>query len=1678
MALNIDLTKLTDEQQQILKNYLYDKSKYTEDVDKTSFVIPFIAMNDGHSPAQIRTQPKGLYKDIQRSPFLRKSGTFSEDGTIPDIDISPLVYYGTLEQSKIAPTLENVDIKLYYREPNLKKVTNGADKYADSYIWRELPVGFHTYNNDTVYGYEWLVLQDDYVNTDGVYNLHMNVEDGLGCCKFAGTQAPISLANTQYKIIVTAKNLWNREYSLIDTTPVLHSLEGSSDELAPTVDAVKKYYSAALKTLQVVTDALYVGDSEDPIVSITKDNVVLKQLRLGEIENLENYTKAISTDFDTHKSATIDGATFNEQGAVIGIHGIVNKGIKGNIAAKTLDGLSISNGSHSIVDDVTDRSAYIPFVNSNNEIDIGTAINFYSNTADSNNTPIYKISASKLDNTLVVSNSVKANVDNLLTSVSVGFTVINARVSTVNGSANLALTAGSTEEGNVNLDTNKITVNSVAFKDSTETINSTRVAYWNGQSSIAYKNPISELIGIKLKDFDNGKFSTLTPNTNTDADGNPVAELDTNNLDSTSLQVASKDAETFDKLGSALQALHELPLGTYKYKRGQEEYKEQLGIFVERVNQIRDHLLELAGNGENDSVPTDDNYLVYKKNTLLKSSNDKVVDSTEGSGNSSTVYQNRLNNNAYTYTQEEIKSIAHYLDLTTSKKELAQEIRNTVGILLKAAKETQDRLLDVETAVYGFDAKTIPGSDEAKTNFINEHIDSKLQEQLNNNPLLLGLNRLMRVISLEIFDTTDLETIDAEIKSVYADSDKLGEKITIKSRMDKVDEIVSESFNQIAAIVKYYYENVVNDESKHTYTDIVDVNNTEKVGSIDTSESETLLDNLADDHLETKDRDKGRTWQNLPAKEDVSTEEKAKVGFGQVASSAHKHTPKKEESGVIRIPEVKTESHTDADDKGNTKDRNWLFFDVDKDAATNTYYPKFKAKAVAWDSAKLERINLKLSEVTKTIYGTDDVTASLPNRTEVLRRNITNLVDDLYPNRSFKIERPFVSKNDISAEIFLPFKTSKIQRPDNTVASDVTDEEIPVQHTSVIKYFNDALFNFNIQNNYFGEESDLKAEAVANYKNNKQITLDAKNSTIRFDTSKLVSDTVSFDSTNYGTYSQAYSRVDLLESLVGVKDCYIPNLCSTTILDAFKIGKKYSNNNHHENVSPKSKGWYESVDDSNYQLTQDTTVVDDKDYFVKVNTDYVKLDLSLYLKPGYILDLAASGKGDIDDTMANTLTDIKKYETLIAAMEKNLIAEQDTKTSLEGYKAKLTEYKNEEQEDKGLLELAIVSIDNAIDLHTKYIDEITERLNSVKNLLSIAQTESAQLLVSADLYLDVYGGEPLLKDYTKELSFTNLLQDEDVALKDSPNYKDTTATNLILASNIGFVLSRKIKPMQARITTLEAFADELAKGFSYINIQKNKSQFPDTIRAKYSNKRFEAMDVYEALKDVGNYIYNLKANAHPMIFDLDLAESYNGTFNHNLALWQIIAFSTNVTKGNLAVAANSTSNFYSSYTITGTLNVDRENLPLPTTSTNLSDYVKDTQFTITVQYIKSGSTLNELDSSTIYLTGKQPTTSLSKFYSNDNNDVLNGSAGYQNQTEYNIYKTMENLFGSLLNKGSNTPDPSNILYRQLMKLTYPVGSVYINTGTNPATLFGGNWEEITATGLPDCKAWKRLTLED
>ena len=88
--------------------------------------------------------------------------------------------------------------------------------------------------------------------------------------------------------------------------------------------------------------------------------------------------------------------------------------------------------------------------------------------------------------------------------------------------------------------------------------------------------------------------------------------------------------------------------------------------------------------------------------------------------------------------------------MITLNNEKAQNIQSSVGLLLEAAKETQERLLAIEASTFGKDSPTIPGSPKAPTN---------LPDYVTNLPTILGLNRLIRALCAEVFQDADPEKL-------------------------------------------------------------------------------------------------------------------------------------------------------------------------------------------------------------------------------------------------------------------------------------------------------------------------------------------------------------------------------------------------------------------------------------------------------------------------------------------------------------------------------------------------------------------------------------------------------------------------------------------------------------------------------------------------------------------------------------------------------------------------------------------------------------------------------------------------------------------------------------------------------------------------------------------------------
>ena len=99
----------------------------------------------------------------------------------------------------------------------------------------------------------------------------------------------------------------------------------------------------------------------------------------------------------------------------------------------------------------------------------------------------------------------------------------------------------------------------------------------------------------------------------------------------------------------------------------------------------------------------------------------------------------------YDLTPEQKEDIEKVLNLLTNDKDSAQVVSSSIGLLIKAAGETQKRLLNIESALFGRDYETLPDHvDQQKKSDV--YPDSNIVSPL---PARIGITRLVNALSKE-----------------------------------------------------------------------------------------------------------------------------------------------------------------------------------------------------------------------------------------------------------------------------------------------------------------------------------------------------------------------------------------------------------------------------------------------------------------------------------------------------------------------------------------------------------------------------------------------------------------------------------------------------------------------------------------------------------------------------------------------------------------------------------------------------------------------------------------------------------------------------------------------------------------------------------------------------------------
>ena len=757
----------------LLKNLLefYDKSELDIKVRAfgadgnsdfaESFIIPQVNYKSrfseenttGYVAAQIKWLPEAVYKEMPRTPFVRRLVTLEGDEkkktTIPDIDITSLMIYGPDEDRMQVPDLEALDIKLFV----------DIDKTSNSRNWVQLEPGFHVVNNFEYYGFKWTVKQIDKVDASHPYGTYVlravysgtenedteHPDDSvLGVCMQADPFAPpVPLAGYDAKVFVTKHDYYSRQFdaenlfgdyvkeSVTDAAGNPwggYAVSGSAvrNDIKYKVSTDRLAISDAESndgTVDAYLKSIYVQSVKDDIEETEVNDItpqernrflngrkVQSDIRFSNPSNIDvwnldyfrgalEYFTSDETVNENHLEARIADRPF-----ALMPYFIFGKHESAKVAddelLKALGAQDSVEYPHGIV-----NKGFLGTLNARQlqgaHLGYGEYI-FSQNADDTINT---EDSGAKFGHTTITIPYIQ-KYDNKYT-MRIGNVLKHYHGTKILDTEELSL-----NESDHTL-TNKHTLypNVITYK---ETFGGLTLKVDNE------KNEFDFLVGSSDDNFAAVKALSFTPSSIRYK--YLLHSYQNGNADTTYLNGYSEKDKRLDfqePMNEALQAIYELPLATFQYNRNFEKvadydkdsyFKRFFGIIVEQT----------ANTSKK-----------FKTEETIK--NATSVDDVE-----------------YTYTDAEKESISEYIKLLTDDKEASLNTNNAIGILLKAAKETQERLLNLEVSTYGKDSPTLPGADEKNENF-------KANDQKST---VAGLNRLVKALCREVFQDADPSRID------------------------------------------------------------------------------------------------------------------------------------------------------------------------------------------------------------------------------------------------------------------------------------------------------------------------------------------------------------------------------------------------------------------------------------------------------------------------------------------------------------------------------------------------------------------------------------------------------------------------------------------------------------------------------------------------------------------------------------------------------------------------------------------------------------------------------------------------------------------------------------------------------------------------------------------------------
>ena len=973
----------------------------------------------------------------------------NEDGEYVDVpvdtrfEITPICDLSIMENHIEEPSLENIDIRLFV-DPTYDAA------HSLQYHWVEIRSGFQNFNNNTTYGFEWKIDKEPATNDCpfGRYFLSTDIKDGMGLYYQTSTNnAPTRLSGCPWKLVVARRETIAQQY---DLDGVMHAYlrNRTTDEEgnpyttkavtgAAVIDAIENRYHvrnlvayphkvdtqgnieseshillgketepATEVTLSAVNEikihspngikfetSLKNGLYEEDHKIVIKDNWISVEKGTNDVNqpvDLPKFGQIKGNDFVTkdqvrehiNKDAT-EGVFATREDTNKVVHGMIF-GPRGNVNASLLSDMPI--GRHHLQRVVTGGSttpendelnpSYLPYIYFGSD-PLGTVkdkTQYITNTEGvtvHNKTNILEQVTGAVNGVYSSSKYSDTQYGDWLSfeeKINNNYRVFYNRVSGLQDS-NTPKTLEikynfKTMDGDVPLsdfEFNKIVNN--------ETVPATvKVAAINTASLAKYKRIYSE---IKNPYNDTAEVrDTIATSTVSGSDA-------FNTYDPTSKEY----------LGSALQAAYEVPLAYWQYKTEPTWYKKYIGIVIDRVNDMRDNLNDSntrtifnnkdqhywAGMGEDDYNDP--------KSTKPFNSDD----------------------NTYKYSDAELLSIKTYLNAITDNAESAQNINSTVGLLLKAAKETQERLLKVEASTFGADAPTIPGQTK---NFVFPETPDVTPEATH-----LGLNRLIRAMAIELYGTAN------------PDDKKLGDVIesnntsTTLSRIDELEtELEGKTFDtgvdtdaadNKLDISSATYPYAVNYETAHGGVTTPDEANKDIYIPIVIGEKLTYHSKLYNTDLEVKGSDilyylnkndiNGTYVEYTGSRTDIQIPEDGdelyiKETFVDVLGNKDPldgRSPKENESENSENHGTWTKIHYEKEANFEQKDGKFIA-DTPHNIVPEDVRDKFNGTIDA-----ISRICTKVNALTYSINGKDNINAT-PERLNTIRNNIETLIKEAY----------------------------------------------------------------------------------------------------------------------------------------------------------------------------------------------------------------------------------------------------------------------------------------------------------------------------------------------------------------------------------------------------------------------------------------------------------------------------------------------------------------------------------------------------------------------------------------------------------------------------------------------------------------------------------------------------------